>query len=171
MVAPDSERGAPSVTVETPTSADTDAIVDLWVDLARDQRRHGSSLRAETNRRVARETVGRHLVAGGVQVARDDGLAGMVLYEPERGAFDRTVDRGVVTHLYVVPERRGEGIGSALLDAAEADLRASGVEVVALQAMADNEAARDFYERRGYRAHRVEFEKEVESDILPRKDR
>jgi GNAT superfamily N-acetyltransferase len=74
------------------------------------------------------------------------------------------VKRGIVRDLYVVSGRRGEGIGSRLLDHAEATLRDRGVDVVAVEAVAGNDDAVRFYERRGYRPHRIEFEREVESD-------
>ncbi|MFC7175994.1 GNAT family N-acetyltransferase [Halosegnis marinus] len=46
----------------------------------------------------------------------------------------------------------GEGIGAALADRVEADARAAGADRVRLVVLEANEAARAFYEARGYRA-------------------
>ena len=47
--------------------------------------------------------------------------------------------------------RRGEGIGSALLDAVERDLAALGVDDLILGVLPGNQGARRLYERRGFR--------------------
>ena len=54
-----------------------------------------------------------------------------------------------IHHIAVDSEFRGDGIGSILMDAAEARARASGSTHLALDVSANNEAARRFYERRG----------------------
>jgi ribosomal protein S18 acetylase RimI-like enzyme len=146
-------------------AADAEAVADLWVDLATDQRRHGSHLRAAPNRTTMRETLARHAVDGRLRIAVDDGIVGFVRYGFEQGHLDTDGTRGVVRDIYVRPERRREGIGSALLDAAESDLRERGATTVALESLADNAAARRFYERHGYRTHRVEFEKPADSKV------
>lgn len=157
---------------------DADRLVDLWVALASGQRAHGSHLLAETNRGSIRESVLRHVVVDGLLVARDapDGgddeavggtdIVGFVMFGPEVDGYDQDVYRGVVRNIFVVPERRGEGIGAALLDGAERALEAAGADVVSLEVLAANRSARRFYEGRGYRTHRVELEKRVgaESD-------
>jgi ribosomal protein S18 acetylase RimI-like enzyme len=153
--------------------ADTDladAVTDLWVALATGQRDHGSHLLPEENRGRIREIIVRHTVDDTLLVARDDGVVGFVIFEREAGSFEQDVARGIITNLYVRPERRGEGIGSALLSAAEDTLRERGIDAVALEVMADNKAARRFYRRAGYRAHRVELEKPAENDTHSRDD-
>jgi ribosomal protein S18 acetylase RimI-like enzyme len=153
------------VTVEPAAPGDADAVATLWVALAQDQRRHGSRLLAETNRAAVRASIARHAADGGVAVARDgDDVAGFVRFDVDHGPLSQSVKRGIVRDLYVVSGRRGEGIGSRLLDHAEATLRDRGVDVVAVEAVAGNDDAVRFYERRGYRPHRIEFEREVESD-------
>jgi ribosomal protein S18 acetylase RimI-like enzyme len=57
--------------------------------------------------------------------------------------------RGWLYYLSVAPERRGQGIGSALFAAAEEWLRAAGVPKVQLMVRSDNQAAMDFYAARG----------------------
>lgn len=148
----------------TPATADdVDAIVDLWVDLASDQRQHGSHVRAEPSRNAVRETVGRQVVTGYVTVARDeDAVAGFVMASIDRCGYDQDVTRGVVNAIYVRPEFRDDGVGSDLLQAAERTLAEAGADVVALEAMAANEDARRFYRTHGYEPHRVELEKPLD---------
>lgn len=150
--------------IEAPTTDEVDELADLWVALACDQRRYGSRLLAAENRDQIRDSIAHHVVAGGLLVARDPDVVGFVMFAPEAGQYEQDVARGVVQNIYVRPERRGEGIGTALLERAESMLAAAGVDVVTLDAMAENEAARRFYRRHGYDVHRVELEKRVEND-------
>ncbi|QCC52954.1 GNAT family N-acetyltransferase [Halapricum salinum] len=144
---------------------DLDTLVDRWVDLAAGQRQHGSHLEADGNRDRIRETLARQIALSEVRVARQDGrIVGFVSYTIEGSTFARSTTKGLIQNIYVVPELRGLGIGSQLLDVAEDALVAEGADVVALEVMAANEAARRFYMRHGYDAHRVTLEKPVESD-------
>lgn len=155
--------------VDAATMDDLDAVAELWVDLARGQRQHGSTLLAGANREAAREWVARGIVTGELLVARPDRdadpdgddleLLGFVGFSLERGGYERDHTRGTVSNLYVRPERRGEGIGAALLAAAEASLADAGAEAVALEALVDNERARAFYTEHGYEPNRIEFGK------------
>jgi len=62
-----------------------------------------------------------------------------------------TVERfGYLETLSVLPTARGAGIGTALLDAVQANLSALGVARVELTMVARNDAARRFYERAGF---------------------
>ena len=154
-----------NVTVELATRADVGAIVDGWAALASDQRAHGSHLLAEENRSTVREHVTHHVVGDRIFVARDgDVLIGFVQFSTELGTYRMDVDRGVVETLYVVPDRRGQGIGSRLLEEAEAALAEEGTTTVSLEVMAANEDARRFYRAHGYDVHRVGMEKPLEND-------
>lgn len=66
----------------------------------------------------------------------------------------RTGDEGLVGRLAVVPERRGRGLGSALLREAHRGLAFAGVPYVTLTTQADNAAAQRIYARAGYRTLR-----------------
>ena len=179
MMDGDAPRVAPA------TVDDIDPVTDLWVALAEGQRRHGSTLLAAENRATVRDWVSRSVVTGDLLVARPRGEAdegdhggdetdrgggadrgdsnpiGFVGFELDHGEYERERPRGTVSNLFVVPERRGEGVGSALLDAAERALREAGAETVALEALASNERAREFYAARGYDRHRVELTKSL----------
>jgi ribosomal protein S18 acetylase RimI-like enzyme len=152
------------VTIEPAGTDDVTEVTGMWVELATGQREHGSHVLPEANRTAIREAVARHAVGDTLLVARSDGPAGFVMFTVETGSFEQDRTRGVVENLYVVPERRSEGIGTALLEAAEATLRDRGVDGVTLDVMAANQQAREFYRRRGYHPHRVELEKPAESD-------
>lgn len=164
----------PPVTVEPATRDDVETLVDAWVALASDQHAHGSHLLAEENRATVREHVTHHVVGDRILVAREkpaggggtdvDDVVGFVQFSTEVGTYRMDVDRGVVETLYVEPEHRDQGVGSRLLERAERALAADGITTVSLEVMAENEAARRFYEDNGYHLHRVGLEKALEND-------
>jgi GNAT superfamily N-acetyltransferase len=55
-----------------------------------------------------------------------------------------------IDEFFLLPSARGHGAGVAMLDAAETEFRRMGCTNVSLQLGRGNEAARDFYQRRGY---------------------
>ena len=159
--------------IEPATADDVDPVTDMWVALAAGQREYGATLRGEANRATVREWVAQSVVTGDLLVARDPEAAaeadagdpdpvGFVGFSLERGDYDRDAVRGTVSNLFVRPDRRGEGVGAALLDAAERALVEAGAERVALEALADNDRARAFYADRGYGLHRVELTKSLD---------
>ncbi|WP_435349546.1 GNAT family N-acetyltransferase [Haloarchaeobius sp. HRN-SO-5] len=154
--------------IEPATLDDVDTVVDLWVDLATEQRPYGSHFVPESNRTAIREQLARHAVTGTLLLDRtdDDEVVGFVSFQPQRSDLDVDADRGLVENIYVLPEYRGTGRGAALLSAAEVELREQGVDVVQLEVMADNRRARSFYADHGYEDHRLVLEKRVgvESD-------
>ncbi len=159
------DGSTPAVTVERPPTEAAEAIADMWVDLAADQRRHGSHLLAEPNRERAREAVLRRIVTDSLLVATDDeDLVGFVTFEVESGVYEQDATRGLVENVYAVPERRGEGVGTALLEAAEDRLRERGCDALFLEVLAANEDARRFYREAGYEPHRVQFERSADDD-------
>lgn len=94
---------------------------------------------------------------------RAESVVGFVMFGPETGSYEQSVDRGIVENVFVHPDYRDRGIGGALLRAAERALADSGVDTIALEVMANNDAARRFYARRGYRPHRLELEVPAEN--------
>lgn len=156
--------------VEVGSVDDADAVADLWVSLASEQTQHGSHVCPGSNRALIRDRVARYAATDRLLVVREDGVVGFVLFDVQDGAYTLDVVRGVVEAIYVVPGHRGRGVGGELLAEAERRLRRRGADVVTLEALADNEAARRFYRRHGYRCHRVEFEKPLESDSHSKED-
>lgn len=55
-----------------------------------------------------------------------------------------------LAELYVVPERRGRRIGTALLDAALAEARARGADTMSIEVDEPDTVARHLYERFGF---------------------
>lgn len=152
------------VTVERPPTEAADAVADMWVDLAADQRSHGSHLLADPNRERVREAAVRGIVTDSLLVAADgEDLVGFVTFEVESGVYEQDVRRGFVENVYVVPDRRGEGVGSVLLAAAEDRLRERGCETFSLEVLAANHGARRFYREAGYEPHRVQFERSADA--------
>ncbi|MFC7046244.1 GNAT family N-acetyltransferase [Halobacteriaceae archaeon GCM10025711] len=155
--------------IEAPGADDLDPLVDLWVALVRSQQPHGSHLLAGPNRSSARDLLAQYVVSDDVLVARiGTDLVGFVMFHIESGFYAQDATRGVVDNLYVDPDYREAGIGSRLLAEAEDALADEGASVVALSAMATNDAARRLYREAGYDLHRVELEKEIESDTHSR---
>lgn len=88
---------------------------------------------------------------GAVWVAEESGrilgyLVAATVLSLEHGGLMAEIDE-----LFVLPEARARGSGARLLAAAEAALTARGYVRLQLQIGVDNEAARAFYTRRGYR--------------------
>lgn len=160
-----------------PTISDVETLVDYWVALAVDQQQHGSRLLTDPNREAVTDAVARHVVTDGLLVARetepeaDAGeILGFVMYHVEDGRYQQDRTTGVIVNLYVRPDARGDGIGSDLLSAAEAELAAEAVDAVTLDVLAANDAARRFYRRHGYRSHRLELTKSIENDTHSKGD-
>ena len=62
--------------------------------------------------------------------------------------------QGFIAYMVVDPERRGTGIGTALLSAAEGEARRLGLPYMALMVTEENAVARRLYERAGYQTER-----------------
>lgn len=58
---------------------------------------------------------------------------------------------GLLDELYVAPDRRNQGLGTALLHAAEQAVRVRGGDVLEINVDGPDTDARRFYERHGYR--------------------
>jgi ribosomal protein S18 acetylase RimI-like enzyme len=134
-----------------------DELRPLWLQL---HHHHASVSRVQpfvddaTSWTVRRKGYVEILGAGGfVLVAEDDdGLSGYALVKIHEGGDDSWAldDRwGEVWTLVVDELRRGQGIGSALLDAVDAELASRGIHDLMIGVMEGNDAARRLYERRG----------------------
>lgn len=160
-----SESVPDDVTIRPAETGDVGSLADLWVELAADQRRYGSHLVSEKNRSAIRRTMLQHIVAETALVARRDGsVVGFVTFDVEAGQYRQDVSRGIIRNIFVRDNDRNNGIGDGLLKTAEGALESRGADVVALEAMAGNRRARQFYRRCGYEPHRIELEKPINSD-------
>ena len=83
------------------------------------------------------------LVADGQVDSEASSVLGFIVAEAQRRS-------GHIITIDVVAAARRLGIGSALLAAAEEQLREAGAEVVALETAVNNDAAIRFYKEKGY---------------------
>ncbi len=83
------------------------------------------------------------LVADGQVDPKANSVLGFIVAEARRRA-------GHIITIDVVSEARRLGVGSALLSAAEDQLREEGAERVALETAVNNDAAIRFYKQKGY---------------------
>jgi ribosomal protein S18 acetylase RimI-like enzyme len=153
--------------IEPADMDDVDAITERWLDLAAEQLQYGSHLRVSANRGAIRMALARHIANGTALLARSEGVVGFVSFEIIDGVFEERVTRGRIQNLYVDPDWRDRGVGTALLEAAESELAEDGADRIAIEAMAENESARRLYKSHGYDPHRVEYERPVEGETRP----
>jgi GNAT superfamily N-acetyltransferase len=85
-----------------------------------------------------------------IVVAEEEGRVVGVLHVFERPALEKRCE-AIVQALVVDSERRGAGIGEALMHEAEVWAASRGLAATALYTRIDRERARAFYERIGYR--------------------
>lgn len=120
---------------------DYDELIALWEAVGLPYRPHGRDGRD----RITREIGG----ACSIFLAAEDRggrLIGAVL-----GTHDGR--KGWINRLAVLPERRGQGVGSALVAAVEERLRAMSIEIVTCLIEDWNEESMAFFERIGYVRH------------------
>ena len=108
--------------------------------------------------------LGRAAKHGAVLIAELDGVfAGFVAgWIEEESHIEETPDSnrfGYVSDICVLSPHRGRRVASRLLDAMERRLRAEGVTRVRLFTLAANRAAQASYERSGYAAYEIVYEK------------
>ena len=135
------------MTVRLATPADAEAIGRLLHDFNREfeDQTPGPAKLAE---RVRELLDGGHIVVL-VSGTEPDGVAVMYF----RPSLWTQALECYLAELYVVPERRGHGLGRALLDAAVVLARDTGADYMCLATSEDDVAARALYERTGF-SHR-----------------
>ncbi len=127
------------------------------------------------NRRPAAEVAEGYLAEMERETAANDGALFMAEVSGEAVGFvcchaghdedmminEETRPYGYVSDIFVASEHRGRGVGAALLAAAESHLAGLGFSRVTLTVMAANAEARALYEKCGYRADDVIYEKQL----------
>jgi ribosomal protein S18 acetylase RimI-like enzyme len=125
--------------IEAATSDDAGAVVALW---------HTCGLTRPWNDPDADFALALGGASSTVLVARGEGIEGSVMT-----GFDG--HRGWIYYLAVAPERRGTGLGRALMAAAEGWLRDCGAPKLQLMVREDNHAALGFYTALGLERQKV----------------
>lgn len=102
---------------------------------------------------------------GRVFVSEEDGrvtgfVTSLALVMPDEPDEPRT-PYAWIGELVVDDGARGNGIGAALLERAEAHAKTGGARLVRTKALAANAGALAFYARRGYAGREVELEKRL----------
>jgi len=135
------------------TQADRAAILSLAERLAA----FGPATRpaleiAERERRALDDTLARPTAGSALFVAEYEhrGLVGILLVDSRRDYFTDEA-HGHVAILAVAREAEGQGVGRALLRAAEDWGRGQGFRRLTLAVFTDNHRAKEFYGRQGWR--------------------
>lgn len=74
---------------------------------------------------------------------------------------DREGEFAYIDNLYIVADKRGQGIGGALMERVLEFLEASGVREIELMVTADNAAAVGLYENAGFEVTRLRMRKSI----------
>ena len=143
---------ADSLTIRPAAPEDVDAVVALWDGLTADQNRYVRKIRRT---RANREAMRAHLLAlvphGQVLVLEGEGrLWGFAAVVVDLPALDFYYASATVSDLYVAPERRGQGWGRRLLEAAVGMIRESGLHAVTISVAAGNAGAIALYRKLGF---------------------
>jgi ribosomal protein S18 acetylase RimI-like enzyme len=106
----------------------------------------------------------------GLVAEREGRVVGVLIGEvekPAEGSDTYAVPNSTahVHDLAVLPEAQGAGVGRALMDRFERELRERGIESYGLEVMAGNDAARAFYDKLGLELAQLTLYK-----VLPKDD-
>ncbi len=95
-------------------------------------------------------------------VAETDGgvRAGFIFLQIEKEFFSGQ-PQGYISDLVVHPDHEGQGVGRALMQAADAWAQDSGFPVLTLYVFANNARARQLYEKVGFRAELIKYAKPI----------
>mgnify|MGYP002336020055 CR=1 FL=1 len=165
-----------SVSVRPATTGDVDALAEIYVSSARHHAALDPEFYAVPNRDAVvehlRQTLEPEADAHAVRlVAEVDGMvvgsAEVELRSPNSASMLRP-ERAASVGMAVLEGHRGAGIGSRLMEAAEAWARERGATLMMLDASAANVDALRFYEQRhGYRLRGVLLTKQIGSRLGP----
>lgn len=133
----------PEISIRPVASGDLVQLAALIGDLAAC---HGE-IATTTVDSLKRDLFGWSRCLDGFVAARERQLVGYALYFPVCNV--QRAERGLdLTHLYVVGNERGHGVGSRLITAVEAEARSRACGYVSIGTATTNFAAQHFYARR-----------------------
>jgi len=123
-------------------------------------------LSRETAAAAAQDWYGEDRIAS--ELDRDDALLLVADRDPAGVAgFAHAIENdgvGNILRIYVDPDHRGEGVGTALVEATERRLFDRGVDRVRAMVLADNDPGNEFYRAQGFRRLDEVFETRVGDD-------
>ena len=139
------------------TAEDLPALFSLWLELMEAHEGYHRIFELDqANRASIRKELLKKLADPDTEilVAQESGelpIAGMIVirYVEKPEALKRR-KQGYIAETVVGASQRGKGTGSALVGAAENWFRQKGVDHIELQVSVQNEAARNFWQAKGY---------------------
>ncbi len=159
----------PEPSIRRATAADRAALIAMmrafqdFETTLHANRRPGAEIAADYLAILEREVAAKR---GAILVAEHDGGAvGFVCcwadHDDDTLIHAETRPHGYIADVFVAQAQRGQGLGGALIAAAEAYLAGLGLVRVRLISLAANTGARAVYEHLGYRAYEITYEKEI----------
>ncbi|MEX2803919.1 GNAT family N-acetyltransferase [Streptococcus sp. H31] len=164
-----------SVKIREICENDKEIFLELTSDLSRfNRQRHGEKSKHDDYSHVLENIKRRALETF---ENKDDGFTYIILaeyhqavvgyglariYDEEATADNGTGKTGLIDELFVAESVRGQGIGQMLLNACINWLKASGIRRVKLHAYSWNDGAKYIYERNGFTAYALSYEKWLE---------
>lgn len=141
----------------------TDEVLALYPDAPFGQR---SRIRRNVKSDFQEAQAGRRLILGAWSGDHIVGTVQLVWADAEPTGERPTA---LIHHARVHPDSQRRGIGTALMDAAEAEARKQGFAMLKLDVEPSNEPAVRFYERRGYQRISKHLGEEGETLLSMRK--
>ncbi len=134
------------ISIQLPGSGDSDTVVNLLVEQMREHRVQADPARL-------REVIAGVIAddrCGFILVAKDDGTVVGVAYVAEILSIEHGGRVGWLEELYVSPDRRGKGIGTALLEAVLNRAQQTGLVAIDLEVDVNHRRAESLYRRAGF---------------------
>lgn len=141
--------------VRAARQSDLELIARMNRRLQQDEGAHVLS-QAEAVARLQRWLAGEYRC---VLFATDDAVVGYALFRPTDPHAEGHPGGVYVRQFFVVPERRGQGLGRAAFALLRAEVLPPGCYVT-LEALATNPAGRSFWQALGFREYSVRYELE-----------
>ena len=145
-----SDRSKPEITLRPAAPEDGPAVATLITNLGYPTT--AEQMAARLNRIAEQEAYATFVALGDGTLLGVIGVSHSLCYESDAPA-------GRILALSVDPQAQGRGVGAALVERAEAWLKARGATVVIVNSRHERQAAHRFYERQGYAATGLRFKK------------
>ena len=164
-----------SITLREARENDKEIFVELTSALSRFNRQHHDEKSTYDDYSQVLEAIKSHALK--TFENRDDGRTHIILaenhqdivgyglarvYDEDATADNGTGQIGLIDELFVSASVRGKGIGYMLLDDCMEWLKKTNIQRVKLHAYSWNDSAKCIYERKGFKAYAISYEKWLE---------